>query len=1009
MKLRELTLNEMAATGGGASPGGPSGPSGPPSSPPSATVPTLASTARVGARPPGSGHGLSQQGDLAVGKGGIFLGHQQAQEPHNYDADAQVGQGLEWPKAAGASETTDVKRDEVEMPGEHHVAHHGDTHDGHGVSESTLREFAPGGSEDGDADPYRYPKPESYSRSADFFGRFEADHFDHEDFDDATGVFKGYWDSTQIAYFKFDNPEKASGDSPGMGWYYEPDADITNDNTPAKPAVDTSAQRKQQELGMIDAFLKSGQTAKPGSQIHGLMKKHGMAEGLDEAVGGNYLYHATSADGLKGMLSSGSIRSATGPQAATSAQTRLPTVSVTRDWGYASGAQAQSQLGGIGRDAILVLDRNTVESNFKTLGTSQSTIVKGLSLNPYLSKDGKARSQNTDPMARANAKAKMKYAEPTTKAGGEFEEAVVVPKGALPLKGTMVGFWVNPKSELMKDPAIMNDPRRLDMIRPNQFVKATKQGVAEGSMNEFALPGGNDGDSGRWYTDDELADIIGDDWFEDFDVSHDEFNIDAYGEKAKQNLAGYANSWFDDKGYNVNVMGVDHNEVDHDLKWYIVGSFQNDNFADKDVAEGEDSNEIGPGWKTEHGIVDQVDGNSVIVKTSQGKMRVNINDIKTAEAPKEGVMEDGEATVSADIATVAYPMTRGRTRREKRRNARRAVGQSFTAGPPGVGTGVFEASLATMRDYFAGNDDAKDTTKLATMRDYFTSIDKNIPDTIQRILWKVKNNVSLQPLEYSQYKTWMQNRRNTKIAKEAHVLGHQNVIYRLDKDKPMTDTEVLVLGGAGRYTLGGLRDKARREADAMAADLKVEHGGSFRRASDNIKQLTNTLNTIVAAYNELKRIRSKGGRGSRGITDEESNFMRECTQRMNTLELYTHRVRQARRIVEGIHHYLAEDKMSHEQASVIKGMFHLKADPGYGFYRYAIHVAGNQGGDKVVLGPNAGPFAYAYTPEEEKMIRDAVKAITGTEPLELTGNKSKEPDFVNKNSTVPSIDWKKVK
>ena len=106
------------------------------------------------------------------------------------------------------------------------------------------------------------------------------------------------------------------------------------------------------------------------------------------------------------------------------------------------------------------------------------------------------------------------------------------------------------------------------------------------SINEFALPGGGDGDSGRWYTDDELADIIGDDWFEDFDVSNDGFNIDTHGEKAKQNLASYANSWFDDKGYNVNVMGVDHNEVDHDLKWYIVGSFQNDNFADKDVDEG---------------------------------------------------------------------------------------------------------------------------------------------------------------------------------------------------------------------------------------------------------------------------------------------------------------------------------------------------------------------------------------------------------------------------------------
>ena len=109
--------------------------------------------------------------------------------------------------------------------------------------------------------------------------------------------------------------------------------------------------------------------------------------------------------------------------------------------------------------------------------------------------------------------------------------------------------------------------------------------IQDQGVNEFALPGNGGGDSGRWYTDDELADIIGDDWFQDFDVSHDEFNIDTHGEKAKQNLASYANSWFDDKGYNVNVMGVDHNDVDHDLKWYIVGSFQNDNFANKDVDE----------------------------------------------------------------------------------------------------------------------------------------------------------------------------------------------------------------------------------------------------------------------------------------------------------------------------------------------------------------------------------------------------------------------------------------
>ena len=125
----------------------------------------------------------------------------------------------------------------------------------------------------------------------------------------------------------------------------------------------------------------------------------------------------------------------------------------------------------------------------------------------------------------------------------------------------------------------------VQIVPDSDIEEKGKQDVAEGLLKEFAPSGQGGGDSGRWYTDDELADIIGDDWLEDFDVSHDEFNIDAYGEKAKQNLASYANSWFDDKGYNVNVMGVDHNEVDHNLKWYIVGSFHNPRFANEGMAE----------------------------------------------------------------------------------------------------------------------------------------------------------------------------------------------------------------------------------------------------------------------------------------------------------------------------------------------------------------------------------------------------------------------------------------
>jgi hypothetical protein len=109
------------------------------------------------------------------------------------------------------------------------------------ANEDSLNEFAPAGSGGGNTprgprtpggddgsgdDPYSRPEPESYRRSIDFFGRFEADHFDDEVFDKATGEFRGYWDDQegrdQIAYFKFDNPQRTGDDDPGMGWYYEP-------------------------------------------------------------------------------------------------------------------------------------------------------------------------------------------------------------------------------------------------------------------------------------------------------------------------------------------------------------------------------------------------------------------------------------------------------------------------------------------------------------------------------------------------------------------------------------------------------------------------------------------------------------------------------------------------------------------------------------------------------------------------------------------------------------------
>ena len=139
----------------------------------------------------------------------------------------------------------------------------------------------------------------------------------------------------------------------------------------------------------------------------------------------------------------------------------------------------------------------------------------------------------------------------------------------------MIGFWVDPKSELASDPAIMNDPRRLDMVRPNQFTKATQtQGMGEGNLKEFA-PGSGGGESGRWYTDDQMTDIVGDGWWNDLDVS---------GDIPKQEMIQQAQAWLDDQGYSVQVLNCKVN--DDNMDWFIEGSFHNPGFAKKGMAEG---------------------------------------------------------------------------------------------------------------------------------------------------------------------------------------------------------------------------------------------------------------------------------------------------------------------------------------------------------------------------------------------------------------------------------------
>ncbi len=258
-------------------------------------------------------------------------------------------------------------------------------------------------------------------------------------------------------------------------------------------AKNVATKKKTNEEQLDELNCWSGYTRVKGvpAGAPGSCKKK-TNESINEDVGGNYLYHATSAEGLKSILQSGQVKAADGPQNATQAQTKLPTVSMTRDWGYASGSNArpQSAIGTrIVRDAVLIFDRSRIENNYKTLGTSQSSEFRGLALNPHQDRPRGGAVQNTDPRARKNAKAKYDLASSmggewaasynTPKHGGEFEEAVVVPKGGLPIKGTLVGFWVNPASSLMKDPEIMNNPLRLEKTGPNKFIRA-----GEKVMNE---------------------------------------------------------------------------------------------------------------------------------------------------------------------------------------------------------------------------------------------------------------------------------------------------------------------------------------------------------------------------------------------------------------------------------------------------------------------------------------------------------------------------------------------
>ena len=117
---------------------------------------------------------------------------------------------------------------------------------------------------------------------------------------------------------------------------------------------------------------------------------------------------------------------------------------------------------------------------------------------------------------------------------------------------------------------------------PYDFMAFSDEDLSEG-LNEFAVGGG----SGRWYTDDQMTDLVGDGWWQDMDVSGANIGVPD-SEVPKEYMIKQAQRWLKRQGHDVQVLNVKLN--DDDCEWYIEGAFPKDltEFAADDGDSGED-------------------------------------------------------------------------------------------------------------------------------------------------------------------------------------------------------------------------------------------------------------------------------------------------------------------------------------------------------------------------------------------------------------------------------------
>jgi RNA polymerase sigma factor (sigma-70 family) len=149
-------------------------------------------------------------------------------------------------------------------------------------------------------------------------------------------------------------------------------------------------------------------------------------------------------------------------------------------------------------------------------------------------------------------------------------------------------------------------------------------------LKEFA-PSNSGGESGRWYTDDQMTDLVGDGWWQDMDVSGANIGV-IDSEVPKEYMIQQAQAWLDDQGYSVQVLNCRVN--DDDMDWFIEGSFQNSSFAKKGVAEGFDS-ENNPWHVTDVDAVSETDFEVALQGPAGIKLNFVIRPVDFVETQRE--------------------------------------------------------------------------------------------------------------------------------------------------------------------------------------------------------------------------------------------------------------------------------------------------------------------------------------------------------------------------------------